>query len=450
VLASVLAVAAYDFLFVPPYFTFRVDDSQYLATFVGIVALAVMTSRLMLSVRYQARVAEHRERRASVLYAVAREMAAARSEEEVMRILVRHVCAEFGSRNAVLMPDANGRILLPHGRRMEESLRDADTSVAQWVYDHNEMAGQGTYTLAGAKAVYFPIASNDQAIGVLAMLPLNLRRVFLPEQRKLLDAFLGQAVQAIERVRLAEQAREASVQVEGEHLRNSLLSSISHDLRTPLATIVGSAATLADAGTELECEAARELGRAIHEEAQRMVSLVNNILDMARLDAGAVRMNRQWHVLDDIVGAVLTRLQRRLEGRQVNVKLPPESTLIHVDAVMIEQVLANLLENAARYTPPGSDIEISAERSAFAVTVSVADRGPGIPHGQEEQLFEKFYRVRQEGAQSGAGLGLSICKAIVEAHGGWIQANNRGSGGAVFSFLLPVEQAPPLVEEEEA
>lgn len=449
VLASVLGVATFDFLFVPPYFSFSVADSQYLLTFAGILAVAVVTSQLMTNVRYQARVAEHRERRAMVLYAVAKEMAVARNEEEILRIAVRHLHAEFGSRNVILMPDANGRILLPHGRRMDESLRGADTSVAQWVYDHNEMAGQGTYTLAGAKDVYFPLVSADEVIGVLAMLPVNLRRIFLPEQQKLLDAFLVQTVQAIERVRLAEQAKQASVQVESERLRNSLLSSISHDLRTPLATIVGSASTLAEDGTQLGTEAAQELHRAIYEEAQRMSSLVNNILDMARLDAGAVHLNRQWHVLDEIVGTVLTRLRKRLEGRQVSVKLPSDLTLVYVDAVMIEQVLANLLENAARYTPPGSDIEIAAERSAFTVTVSVADRGPGVPRGQEEQLFEKFYRVHRESAQSGAGLGLSICKAIVEAHGGWIRASNRGSGGALFSFLLPVEQLPPAVDAEE-
>jgi two-component system sensor histidine kinase KdpD len=449
VMVSVLGVILFDFLFVTPYYTFSVADTQYLFTFAAMLTVAVTTSHLMASVRYQAKVAFHRERRATVLYAMSRELSASRSEDEVVKIAVRHIRAEFGSRNVILFPDENGRVVYPAARPLEASLRGADLGVAQWVYDHGEMAGQGTDTLAGAKAVYFPLASADRVIGVLAMLPVNLRRIFLPEQKKLLDTLLDQVAHAVERVRLAEQAKAASVQMEAERLRNSLLSAISHDLRTPLATIVGSASTLAEDDGRLRPDDCRVLGRGIYEEAARMASLVDNILDMARLDAGAVRLNRQWHSLEEIVGTVLTRLDKRLEGRTVTVRLPRDLPLIYVDAVMIEQVLANLLENAARYTPPGSPVDISAEGSAFTVTIAVADRGPGIPKGQEEKIFEKFHRVHQESAQSGVGLGLAICRAIVEAHGGWIRAKSRATGGALFTFLLPQEQLPPTVAPEE-
>jgi len=450
VLASVLSVLSVDFLFVTPYYSFKVSDSQYLITLLAMLVVAVVTSHLMSHVRYQAKVAGHRERRATALFAISKELSASRSEEEIVGCAVRHIHGEFGGKNIILFADEEGRIVYPEGRKQEESLEGCDLSVAQWVYDHNELAGLGTNTLAGANAIYFPLAAGDKVLGVLVVQPANLRRVFLPEQRKLLETFTGQIVQAIERVRLAEQARTAAVQMEAESLRNSLLSSISHDLRTPLATIVGSASALIENGSGLKPEDRRELSRTIHDEALRMSRLIDNILDMARLDAGAARLNRQWHMLEEIIGTVLNRLGKRLEGREVEVKLPPHMPLVHVDAVMIEQVLTNLLENVARYTPPDSPIEISAEKSDFTLTVEVADRGPGIPRGQEEQLFEKFYQVDRESAQSGVGLGLAICRAIVESHGGYIRARNRPRGGAVFSFTLMQDQTPPppLPEEE--
>ena len=449
IMASIVGVAALDFFFVTPYYTFSVSHTQYLITLGAMLTVAMVTSHLMANVRSQAKVAAHRERRAKVLYAMSKELSASREAEEIARIAVRHIQAEFGSQNVMLFPDENGRVVYPSGKGLPESLHGCDLSVAQWVYDHNEIAGQGTNTLAGSKAVYFPLASADKAIGVLVLMPVNLRRIFLPEQQKLLETFLSQIAQAIERVRLAEQAKTTSVQMEAERLRNSLLSSISHDLRTPLATIVGSSSTLIEEDQMLKPEDRCELSRTIYDEAQRMSNLVNNILDMARLDAGVVQLNKQWHPLEEIIGTVLTRLLKRLDGRPVTVKLPPGLPMIYADSVMIEQVLINLLENAARYTPEGSPIEITAETSPFAVEISVADHGPGIPKGLEQQLFEKFFRVKSEAAQSGVGLGLAICRAIVEVHGGSIFAHNRGSGGAIFSFVLPQDHSPPSMEPEE-
>ena len=413
------------------------------------LTVGMVISNLMANVRSQAKVASHRERRATVLYAMSKDLASSRNEDEIVRTAVRHLHSEFGSRNVILFPDPNGLIVYPKDPSMRESLHAADLSVAQWVLDNNEIAGQGTHTLAGAEATYFPLSNGEAVVGVLVLLPVNLRRIFLPEQQKLLDTFLQQIAQAITRVRLAEQARKTQLDMEAERLRNSLLSSISHDLRTPLATIVGSASTLVEEDNALKAEDKLELNRAIYDEAQRMSSLVNNILDMARLDAGAVVLNKQWYPLDEIIGVVLTRLQKRLAGRPVTVKLPPGTPMIYVDTVMIEQVLINLLENVLRYTPEKSPVEITGEASSFAVEISVADQGPGIPKGFESQLFEKFYRVRHEAAQSGVGLGLAICRAIIEAHGGSIQAQNRPTGGAVFSFMIPLDHAPPVLGPEE-
>jgi len=449
IFASFLGVAIYDLLFVPPYFSFSVSDSQYLVTLLAMLTVAMLISNLMANVRSQAKVAGHRERRATVLYAMSKELTASQSEEEIVRTAVHHFYTEFGSRNVILFPDANGRMVHPSGKELPESLHGADLSVAQWVMDHNEIAGQGTHTLPGAEAIYFPLSNKETMLGVLVLLPVNLRRVFLPEQQKLLETLLGQIAQAIIRLRLTEQARKTQVEMEAERLRNSLLSSISHDLRTPLATIVGSASTLVEDDNSLKPEDKRELNRAIYEEAQRMSSLVNNILDMARLDAGKVEPNKQWYPLDEIIGVVLNRLQKSLTGRRMTIKLPPGMLMVYVDAVMIEQVLINLLENALRYTPDNSPLEITAVISADSVKISVADYGQGLPEGGETKLFEKFYRVRNEAAQSGVGLGLAICKAIIEVHGGSIHAQNRPEGGAVFSFIIPLDHAPPVMRQED-
>ncbi len=449
IFASVLSAGIFDFLFVQPYYSFSVADSQYLITLLAMLVIGMVISNLMVNVRSQARVASHRERRAAALYAMSKELSNSQTEEEIVHTAVRHLHSEYSSRNVILFPDDNGRVVYPKQKGIAESLHGADLSVAQWVFDHNEMAGQGTNTLPGAAAIYFPIYSEDKVLGVLALLPVNLRRVYLPEQQKLLETFLRQIGQAVARVRLAEQAKITHLQIEAERLHNTLLSAISHDLRTPLATIIGSASTLAEDEGYLQPQDKLDLSRAIVDEALRMSNLVNNILDMARLDAGIVDMNKQWIPLDEIIGTVLTRLQKPLFGRPLKVKLPPGIPMVYADAVMIEQVLINLLENAVRYTPPGSELEITAEALKNTVEIAVADHGPGIPKGLEDRLFDKFYQTRHEAAQSGVGLGLSICRAIVEIHGGHIRAQNRPNGGAVFTFVLPADQSQPVMEPEE-
>ncbi len=449
ILASILGVAIFDLFFVTPYFSFSVSDSQYLVTFVAMLTVGMVINNLMANVRSQAKVAAHRERRAKVLYAMSKDLATSQNEDEIVRTAVHHLYTEFSSRNVILFPDASGRIIYPKARSLPESLHAADLSVAQWVLDHDEIAGKGTNTLPGASAIYYPLSNEESVLGVLVLMPVNLRRVFLPEQQKLLDTFLRQIAQAITRVRLAEQARKTQVEMEAERLRNSLLSSISHDLRTPLATIVGSASTLAEDQGRLKTEDKIELSRAIYDEAQRMSNLVNNILDMARLDTGIIELNKQWHPVEEIIGTVLTRLHKSLQRRQVKVDLPPGLPMIYADSVMIEQLLINLLENSLRYTPPNSALEITVKTLPTAIETSVGDYGPGIPEGLENHLFEKFFRVRHEGAQSGVGLGLAICKAIVEIHGGTIRALNRPTGGAVFTFSIPQDQSPPAMEQDE-
>lgn len=443
VLVSVLAVILFDFLFVTPLYDLSVAGTQYLFTLGAMLAVALTTSHLTASVRYQARVASHRERRVAALFAISKDMSVGRNEEEIVKTAVRHIHEEFGGRAVILLPNDEGLIVYPTHRPLDFSYCGSEMKVAQWAFDHKEMAGQGTNTLPQANGVYFPLITGDRSIGVLALLPVDLRRIFLPEQQRLLDSFLDQIAQAIERVRMIEQAKETSIQMEAEKLRNSLLNAISHDLRTPLAGIIDSARSLAENAHEGDPAERQTLCREIFEEAGKMSNLVSNILDMAKLDAGAVKLKQQWHSLEQIITQAEARLERGLEGRAITHKLPREFPLVCVDALMIEQVFVNLLENIIRYTPPGSPIEISAERSLLTLSVSVADSGPGIPKGHEERIFDKFHRIEDNKVVGGAGLGLAICRAIVEIHGGWIRAKNKAKGGAVITFLIPQEQIAP-------
>jgi two-component system sensor histidine kinase KdpD len=448
VLSSFLSVVSFDFFFVPPRFSFAVSDSQYLITFGVMLFVALVISNMTASTRHQARIAGHRERRIASLYALSRELAATRGEENILRIAVRHVAEVFEVQAVLLLPNATGRIVYPKDEGEPQSCHGSDLSVAQWVYDHGQMAGQGTDTLPGGEMVYLPLPASAGVIGVLALLPLNPARISLPEQQRLLETFVSQIALALERVKLAAEAQNVQLKMETEQLRNALLSAISHDLRTPLAAIVGSSSSLVRDGDRLSSQARHELGQSIYDEAIRMAGLANNLLDMARLEAGAVVLNRQWQPLEEVVGGALAGLNSRMENHPVNIKLSHDLPLVEIDSLMIERVFANLLENAVKYTPRGTAIEISALVDNNELVVSVSDHGHGIPAGEEERIFEKFHRVASEGNQGGAGLGLTICRAIVQAHGGRIWADNLPSGGAAFHFTLPLTE-PPEVEHEE-
>jgi two-component system sensor histidine kinase KdpD len=450
VATSFLSVAAFDFFFVPPQLTFAVSDIQYLLTFVIMLIVALVISNLTASVRLQATVAGHRERRTALLYAMSRELAATRGQASMAQVAVRHVAEVFDSQVVVLLPDTGGRIGLPRGQSISGSLHGADLGVAQWVQDHGRAAGLGTDTLPGAEALYLPLQGANNTLGVLGVLPANPRRVLLPEQFHLLETFAAQIALALERAQLADKAQQASIDAETEGLRNALLASISHDLRTPLAVIAGASSSLAEKGAGLGSDEREALARSIYEQTQEMSELVGNVLDMTRLEAGTIALQRDWYALGEIAGSVLRRLRDRLAVHPVRVELAADLPLVRVDATLIEQMLANLLENAAKYTPAGTQISLRAVRANGSVEVSVEDTGPGLPAGDPEQLFAKFHRGRTEGAIGSVGLGLAICRAIVRLHGGQIRAERRPGGGAVFRFTLPLEPAPPPVPPETA
>ncbi|WP_233345366.1 DUF4118 domain-containing protein [Burkholderia cepacia] len=473
VLQSFLSVAAFDFFFVPPRMSFSVSDTQYLLTFFGMLLTSLVISHLTSTLTRQASVAQRRERRTGAIYAMARELGAALTTEQIVEIGSRHVGEVFRARVAFLLPDSADKVR----QKIEEpdaavtlTGADLDSDVGQWVYDQQKPAGRGTDTLPATVALYLPLKAPMRTRGVLAVASREPRELEVPEQQRMLDAFAAQIALALERVHYVEIARDALVNMESERLRNSLLSAISHDLRTPLTTIVGFSSMLANgraaaqggdaAAAERFAQREGELVDAIHDEALRMTGIVTNLLDMARLQAGSLQLKRQWSLLEETVGAALAACKRVLSRHPARVVLPADLPLLQMDAVLMERLFTNLFENAAKYTPPDTPLEIGAERVTDDglpfVRVHVDDHGPGLPAGMETRIFDKFTRGEKESATPGIGLGLAICRAIVEAHGGKIGALNRTAPdghvtGARFWFTLPVETPPaaPAVSDDE-
>jgi two-component system, OmpR family, sensor histidine kinase KdpD len=439
--ASIAAVAntlAFDFFFVPPRFSFAVANFEYVVTFGVMLAVALIIATLVASVRAQTRVAGARERRTALLYAMSRELAATRSLEDLARVAVKHVAETFASSAVVLVPDAGGRLRHPKSSPMLGSLLGADLSVAQWVYDNGVPAGLGTDTLPAAVAQYLPLKGGHRALGVLAVEPTQRRRLLLPEQRHLIETFAAQIALALERAGLQEEAEQSRVTAETERLRNTLLASISHDLRTPLAVITGASSALSDPSMTFDPQARRSLAAQIEGKSKEMAEIISNVLDLMRLESGQFSMRLDWVMIDDLVSSALERLGARMAEHPVEVRIPPDLPSVHVDGPLMLQVFTNLLENVVKHTPPGTRAIITAVPEAQFVRVTIDDTGPGLPAGDLEQLFAKFHRGRDESSAGGAGLGLSICRAIVTAHGGQIAASQRPGGGARFSFTLPV------------
>ncbi|MGO9513723.1 MAG: ATP-binding protein [Steroidobacteraceae bacterium] len=440
-LTAVANVIALDFFLVPPRFTFAISSLEYLLTFAVMLVIALVIANLVANVRAQTRVAGARERRTSLLYAMSRELAATRSFNNLAQVAIKHVAETFASRATVLLPDAHGRLHQLQGvAELAGSLEGADLSVAQWVFDHGRPAGLGTDTLPAAVAQYLPLAGTHQTLGVLAVQPTQRRRLLLPEQRHLLETFAGQIALAIERAQRAEEAEAARVAVETESLRNTLLASISYDLRAPLAAIREASRALNDPDLSPDPATRAQLIREIDAKAREMSELISNVLDLMSFEVGEVHLRRDWHSIHDLVGTALSRLEGHFGERPVDVALPAELPSVYVDAPLITRVLVNLLENAIKHSPPGTRITVWAglESESEWVRVTVDDTGPGLPPGEPERLFAKFQRGREEVNIGGAGLGLAICRAIVNAHGGQISAMQRPGGGARFMFTLPI------------
>jgi len=445
--AALLSVASLDFFCVPPILSFAVSDLQHIITFVVMLLVAAVMTTLADRVRRHAVVATERERRTAALYAASRELAGTRGRSRLASVAAQHMARVFDASVVIFLPADADRLAVVGKSEARHPVDDGELGVAQWAYTHARPAGLGTDTLPAARALYLPLAASRGAVGVVGVAPAPGER-FLREERELLDAFVNQAAVAIERAALAEEAERARLQAESERLRNTLFSSISHDLRTPLAAISGAAGVLREDRATFSAMQ-RELVDTIDAEADRLGRLLANLLEMARLESGSLQLRREWQSIEEVIGSALHRLEKKLAGRTVTADVPPDMPLVELDAALMEQAFLNLLENALKYTPAGSPIDVTARRHGDrAMVVEIADRGAGITPGEEELIFEKFRRADSSGVP-GFGLGLTICRGLVEAHGGHVGAQNRSGGGAVFRVELPITRSPPDVRESE-
>ncbi|WP_371765797.1 DUF4118 domain-containing protein [Massilia sp.] len=444
VTATCVSVACFDFFFVPPRFTFAISDVQYLVAFGVMLAVGLITGHLTAGLRFQAHVAARRESRTRALYEFARALSGVLQTEQIQEATRDAIGRAFGARTVLLLPDAAGRVVTSG----DDDASTLDTGIAQWAFDHGTAAGMGTDTLPGSPLFYMPLVAPMRTRGVLAIEAATPDWLTAPEQRQQLDTFAALAAIALERVHYIEVAQDALVNIESERLRNSLLAALSHDLRTPLTSLMAQADTLADSTPPL-APSQRAMADALRDETVRMGRLVTNLLDMARIESGDVKLRRQWQPIEEVIGSAVAATRAALAGHRVETHVPADLPLVQYDAVLVERVLSNLLENAGKYTPRGGTIGVSAALHGQWLEVAVTDDGPGLPPGLEEAVFEKFTRGERESAKPGVGLGLAICRAIVAAHGGTIRAANRTVGGAAFTFTLPLGTPPALPPEDD-
>lgn len=436
-LAAVLNVAAFDFFFVPPRLSFAVSDVQYIVTFAVMLLVGLLTGQLTAGLRFQARIAAGREQRARSLFELTRELSGALMTSQVLEQGEAAVRRYFSGEALVLATDLRDELVLP-----ESEPPGFDASVADWALRNGQPAGLATATLAAHSWHYLPLRAPMRTRGVLALRPAHARWLLIPEQRQHLETLARQIAIALERVHYVEVAQRALVEMESERLRNVLLASISHDIRTPLTALIGVAESLRASRPPLT-PAQAESASMLADQARELGTLVNNLLEMARLQSGKVRLRSEWQSLEEVVGAALRNLRPLLAGTRVETRLPADLPLVEFDATLMERVLFNLIENAARHGAP--PIEITAAATPTELVFSVRDHGAGLPaavRGREQTLFDKFTRGETESARPGVGLGLAICKAVIDAHQGTIMAASAQGGGAEFTVKLP-RRPPP-------
>jgi two-component system, OmpR family, sensor histidine kinase KdpD len=441
--ASFISVMAYNFFFLPPLYTFTISDRENVVALFFFALVAVIASNLTARVRDQVVTARERAKVTEDLYLFSRKLASVVTLDDLLWATVYQIATMLKVRVVLLLPQGEG-VEVRAGYPPEDLLDEADLAAAQWAWDHSRAAGRGADTLPGAKRVFLPMRTGRGPIGIIGLDNDKPGPILSPDQSRLLDALSDQAALAVERINLVQDIDRAKLTAETERLRSALLTSISHDLRTPLASILGSATSLKAYRENLDKEAQDELIATIQDESERLNRFINNLLDMTRLESGAIATHAEATDLADVIGSALRRAAKVLGAHKIKVEMSPDLPMPRLDGVLLEQVIFNLLDNAAKYSPGNSEIRVDAVADGGVVRIEVRDEGEGLPPEDIERIFDKFYRVHAADRQrAGTGLGLAICRGFVEAMGGTIAAGNRSERkGALFVVTLPVEAVP--------
>ena len=434
IVSSLAGVLAFDYFFVPPVYTLTVADTEYLLSFAGIVLVGLTISYLTAQVQAKVETAQIREAETAALYAFSRELTIADDVDAIVVALSTHLQQTLKCDLDIYL-SADGHSV-PEQRNPDMIGASEFTTLTNWVLQNQVPAGIGSDHYSTASAVYLPLITSLRTIGVLILFPKYPLTSLSAEQLHLLEAFASQAALAIEHMELAEQSHQIQLLQATEKMQDALLNSISHDLRTPLASITGALSMLDEQSASLDDVTRQNLVETAHEEADRLNRMVGNLLQMTQLEAGAMHVDFQPVDMEDLIGAAVGQLEDRLSDRDVQIRIPPNLPMVHLDFVLIVHAMGNLLDNALKYSPPGSPIEIEVRQAEQEIQISILDRGVGVPPGDLAQIFDKFYRVRSPEQVTGTGLGLAISKGIVEAHGGRIWAANRPGGGAVITMSL--------------
>ncbi len=447
VFASMSAVLLFDIFFTTPYYTVVVDDAQYLVTFVVMISVGLIVTALTSRLRETLWQTQRNTRQTEALYQLGRKLSGINGQQFLAAEAERAISELFQVQAIILLPE-DGVLRPVLHRDASFAANPSELAVARWAFKHETIAGRGTDTLTASQATYLPLLSPAGSMGVLAIQAEDVGPLFIPESRRVLEAYASQLALALERDRLAIEGQEAMSAVEREQIRNTLLASVSHDLRTPLAVISGASSSMLHANTRLDAATQRDLLETIHEESERLSRLVENLLRLTQLSYGSVEVKKDWFPVEELLGSALGRLEHFLATRDVQIEFDPSMLMTHCDSVLMEQVFINLLENACRYSPSGTAIEIRGRQKGKRTILEIADHGSGISEEDQERVFEKFQRGEQSITDSrGVGLGLAICKAVMDAHGGKISVSNAESGGAVFRLELVADAMPPTADE---
>ncbi|HEX3044081.1 MAG TPA: DUF4118 domain-containing protein [Bacillota bacterium] len=445
IFTSILGVLAFDFFFVPPQLNITVSDLRYLLSFLVFLTVALITSTIATRLRDQVKEARQRESRTAALYALSSKITAETDLEKVLYTIVKMVTEIIDCSSFILIPDGCGNLSVKANTdsRITAWLQNEDLTAAKWAFEKERISGKGTLAFELAQGIYFPLKAESRILGVLGLLYKESKQVLSSEQQCLVEAFANLTAVTIMRLQLAEETRQIRYLEESEKLRLALFNSISHDLRTPLASIIGAVTGLLDEGEIYNSEEQRALLKTVKDGGLRLNRVIENLFDMARLESGRLRLNKEWCDLQDILGVVLRQMHELISERKITINCPQNIPLIQADQKLIEQVFINLLENAVKYSPDHSEIQITIGWSETEVIVSIADQGPGIPEADQVRIFDEFYRLSSPKPTHGSGLGLAICKGIIEAHDGRIWVDAGPGAGSRFSFSLPGKEFPP-------